>query len=98
MSPRRIYTIAPHFPFVDTLAHGIIAQIAQTGGDPVALARYHILLPTRRSCRSLREAFLRLGEGRPTLLPRMTPIGDVDEDELVLSEDLPGSPGREALS
>ncbi len=94
MSTRRVYTIPARFPFVEALAYGIITE---TGGDPVALARYHILLPTRRSCRSLREAFLRLGEGRPTLLPRMTPIGDVDEDELMLSEDLPGSPGGEAL-
>ncbi len=89
-----VYTIPANFPFVEALAHGIITE---SGGDPIALARYHILLPTRRSCRSLREAFLRLGEGRPTLLPRMTPIGDVDEDELVLSEDLPGSPGEAAL-
>lgn len=94
MSPRCVYSIPAHFPFVEALAHGIIAE---AGDDPVALARYHILLPTRRSCRSLREAFLRLGEGRPTLLPRMTPIGDVDEDELVLSDDLPGSPGGAAL-
>ena len=94
MSIRRVYSIPAHFPFVEALAHGIITE---TGGDPVALARYQILLPTRRSCRSLREAFLRLGDGRPTLLPRMTPIGDVDEDELVLADDLPGSPGAAVL-
>jgi len=94
MSQRRVYTIPAHLPFVEALAHGILAD---TGGDPVALAKHHILLPTRRSCRSLREAFLRLGGGQPTLLPRMTPIGDVDEDELVLSEDQPGSPGSAVL-
>lgn len=50
--------------------------------DPLALARMQILLPTRRACRSLREAFLRLHEGKPLLLPRMRPIGDIDEEEL----------------
>ncbi len=44
-----------------------------------------VLLPTRRACRALREAFLRQSEGRPLLLPRMAPIGDVDEEELILT-------------
>ncbi len=86
---KTVYTIGPSLPFVDTLATGVWEQ---AGGDPVRLARYYILLPTRRSCRSLREAFLRLSDGKPTLLPRMAPIGDVDEDELVLSGDANVSP------
>ena len=40
-----------------------------------------ILLPTRRSVRALREAFLRAADGKPTLLPRMAPLGDLDESE-----------------
>ncbi len=95
MSSSTLYTIPSHEPFVDALARGVMAE---TTDDPLTLAQYQILLPTRRSCRSLREAFLRLGGGLPTLLPRMTPIGDVDEDELLLSEDLPGSPAGEILS
>jgi len=76
-----VYTIAPHLPFVDTLAAGIVER---WGGDPLSLARVRVLLPTRRSCRSLREAFLRLSGGKPTLLPTMTPLGDVDEDALFI--------------
>ncbi len=53
--------------------------------DPLALTRSTIRLPTRRACRSLREAFLRQSGGRPMLLPRMIPLGDIDADELVLS-------------
>ncbi len=53
--------------------------------DPLALARVTILLPTRRACRALGEAFLRQTGGRPLLLPRMMPIGDLDEDELTLA-------------
>ncbi len=84
MAKPRIYSIPAHQPFVDALAGGIASA---AGDDPAALAGYRVLLPTRRSCRSLREAFLRLGGGQPTLLPRMTPIGDVDEDDLLLSVD-----------
>lgn len=50
-----------------------------------ALSDYTILLPTRRAVRSLREAFLRLSGGAPLLLPRMTPLGDLDEDELAIA-------------
>ena len=56
-------------------------MLAQYGGDPLALADVLILLPTRRSVRALREAFLRAADGKPTILPRMAPLGDVDESE-----------------
>ncbi|MEX2616022.1 MAG: double-strand break repair protein AddB [Alphaproteobacteria bacterium] len=78
-----VYTIPPGAPFVDALAGGILAE---TGGDPSALLDYTILLPTRRACRSLRDAFLRAGDGRAMLLPTMRPLGDVDEDEFAFHE------------
>ncbi len=77
-----IYTIPAGLSFVDVLARGILEE---AGTDPLALARTEILLPTRRACRSLREAFLRLSGGKPLLLPRMNPIGDVDEEDLSLT-------------
>ena len=40
------------------------------------------LLPTRRACRALTMAFVRQSKGRPLLLPRMTPLGDIDDDDL----------------
>jgi ATP-dependent helicase/nuclease subunit B len=82
MTLRGIYTIPAGWPFVDALAAGILDEI---GSDPAALADVIILLPTRRAVRSLREAFLRLSDGKPLLLPRMTPLGDIDEDELVIA-------------
>ncbi len=78
----RIYTIPAGCSFVETLAQGLMDQ---AGNDPLSLARIQILLPTRRACRSLREAFLKITEGKPLLLPRMHPIGDVDEEELSLT-------------
>ncbi|WP_142849049.1 double-strand break repair protein AddB [Telmatospirillum sp. J64-1] len=81
MSPT-VYSIPPGLPFVDELARGVMEQ---AGHDPLALASHLILLPTRRACRSLREAFLRLSKGKPLLLPRMLPLGEVEEEELAIS-------------
>lgn len=75
----KIFTIPAGTAFLDALAAGILDR---HGGDPAALAAVQILLPTRRACRALGEAFLRVTDGAPVLLPAMTPIGDIDEDEL----------------
>src|SRR5688572_7967600 len=85
MAPH-IYTIAPDRPFLATVAEGVIALAA---GDPLRLPQMTVLLPTRRAVRSLREAFLRLtaeggDPGAPLLLPRLRPIGDLDDDEIGL--------------
>jgi len=79
-----VYTLAPNLPFVDALAAGLWARVE---GDALALSRITVLLPTARAVRSLREAFLRLSGGRPILLPRMAPLGDVDSDEITLMLD-----------
>jgi len=76
-----IFTIPIHLPFLDNLVAGLHAEI---GDDALALSRITIFLPTRRACRALREAFLRASEGRALLLPRMRPLGDLDDDELAL--------------
>jgi ATP-dependent helicase/nuclease subunit B len=76
-----IFTIPLHLPFLDTLVAGLRAEI---GDDALALSRVTIFLPTRRACRALREAFLRASAGRALLLPRMRPLGDLDDDELAL--------------
>ncbi|MDP6803726.1 MAG: double-strand break repair protein AddB [Rhodospirillales bacterium] len=78
----RIFTIPPSHGFVDALAAGILRG---AGADPFALARMRVLLPTRRACRSLRDAFFRASGGHATLLPNLTPIGDLDEDEIAIS-------------
>ena len=85
--PPHIYTIASDRPFLATLAHGLLGL---AGGEPLMLTRISVLLPTRRAARSLREAFLRLtaegsDPGAPLLLPRLRPIGDLDEDAVALA-------------
>lgn len=79
----RIYSIDSGVAFVDMLAARLIDH---TKGDPLALAEMRILLPTRRACRALSDAFLRLSDGGTVLLPRMTPLGDIDEEELAIAE------------
>jgi ATP-dependent helicase/nuclease subunit B len=73
-----LYTIDAASGFLDGLAAGLL-DVA--GGDPAALTRLTVYLPTRRAARSLREAFLRAHGGQPMLLPRLQPIGGLDEDE-----------------
>ena len=77
-----VFTIPANVAFVDALAEGILAD---TAGDPLALAAITVLLPTRRACRSLREAFLRLSDGKPLLLPRLTPLNDMDDEEALFT-------------
>jgi ATP-dependent helicase/nuclease subunit B len=79
-----VVTIEAHLPFLDTLAARLRAMAA---ADPLALSDMTVLLPTRRACRSLGEAFLRAGNGQPLLLPRLRPVGDLDLDELAFLSD-----------
>ena len=97
MSPRArhkgrpaLYTVPPDLPFVDALAGGLLAGRAAPfdRDDPLALSRVTVLLPTRRACRALHAAFLRQAPGEALLLPRILPLGDLDEDESG-----PGGPG-----
>ena len=69
-------TIAPTSPFADTIA---ALWLAACGHDPVRAGDGLILLPTRRSARTLADSFLRLMPGGAMLLPRMAAIGDAEE-------------------
>ena len=79
-----LFTIPAGAPFADLLVRGLLARV---GDSPDALADALVLVPTRRAIRALREAFLRVSEGRSLLLPRMEAIGDIDDDELLLTRE-----------
>ncbi|MBU6235978.1 MAG: PD-(D/E)XK nuclease family protein, partial [Alphaproteobacteria bacterium] len=91
----RVFTIPPTQSFVDALAKGVLAR---HGADPMALASVTILLPNRRACRALREAFLRETDGAPLLLPSIRPIGDVEEEALYLGASDPAAEVPPAIS
>ncbi len=90
-----VFNIPAGVSFVDRLAQTML-DWAQD--DALSLSQYLVLLPSRRACRSLREAFLRLTDGAPLILPRMQPIGDVDDEglDVLLSATLAEQPDAPA--
>jgi ATP-dependent helicase/nuclease subunit B len=101
-----LHHIPAHLPFLDCLAAGVLAEAG--GEDPARLSRVTILLPTRRSARALRTAFLKAAvapEARGTgmqalLLPRMRALAGLsteDADELALPALLDLPPAVEPL-
>lgn len=79
---KNIFNIPASLPFAKTLAQTLLKQ---TQAQKEQLSRILILLPTRRACRVLQDSFIELHDNKPLLLPRMQPIGDLDEEELSLS-------------
>ena len=90
-----LFTLAPDRPFLDALAQAWLDRAGT--GDPLAPARGLILLPTRRAARALAEAFLRVSDGRPLLLPRITALGALDEAPLALAGVLDLPPAIEPM-
>lgn len=88
-----LFQIPPHVPFLDAIA---AAWLARTD-DPLARSEGLILLPTKRAARSLAEAFLRLSDGAPLLLPRITALGALDEAPLALAGALDLPPAVEPM-
>ena len=74
------FTIPAGQPFAHDLAQGIL-DLCPTADE---LARAHLLLPSHRMVKTLRDAFLQKLDGTPKLLPKMQAIGDLDADEPLL--------------
>ncbi len=84
----RVFTIPAGARFLPTLADALLSgrlgALADPNEDPLALADIRIFLPTRRAARALGDALVaRLGSGG-AILPLIRPIGDIDEDDLLL--------------
>ncbi len=93
-----LYDIPAQLPFLDCLAAGVLDQLR--GHSPERLSRVTILLPTRRSARALRAAFLQAARGEALLLPRMRALAGLsteDADELALPGLLELPPAVEPL-
>jgi ATP-dependent helicase/nuclease subunit B len=95
----RLFTIAPDVPFLRALARAILVggfpSPDTPAPGPLDLPRWTIYLPTRRAARALTQAFLEEGGSTSRLLPRIRPLGDVDEEELAFAEPLPGAGGED---
>ena len=77
-----IYNISAGESFVDVIARRFLEQYRD---NPKELSQVMFLLPTRRACQSLTEVFLRYHKSHPIILPKITPIMDVEEDEIFLT-------------
>jgi ATP-dependent helicase/nuclease subunit B len=103
MAPRtpRLFTIPASAPFLPVLIRALMAGEVVPGfpasRDPLALANATLFLPTRRACRLARDVFLEALDTDAAVLPRILPIGDVDEDELVFAEAATGPLALSAL-
>src|SRR5262247_4553358 len=86
----RVFTIPASTPFVPTLIRALIDGTLVPGfpaaRDPLALAQATLYLPTRRACRLARDLFLDVTGESAEILPRIVPIGDVDEDEIAFTQ------------
>jgi ATP-dependent helicase/nuclease subunit B len=95
-----IYSIPAGTPFLPSLADAVLAgafgPIPGLAENPLALADVTILVPTRRAARALANVFAARSSGM-TVLPRIRPIGDVDEAEHLLAPDAGDSLDRLAL-
>src|SRR5258708_37321527 len=98
---KRVFSVAPGAPFlptlVDALLGGLFGPIPGLGKDPLALAAVTILVPTRRAARALGDLFLARAANGVTVLPRIKPIGHVDEEEHLLAPSHETSARRHAL-
>jgi ATP-dependent helicase/nuclease subunit B len=89
-TPANVFTISASAPFLPTLIDALMAGDLVPGfpakGDPLALTAATIYLPTRRAARLARLTFLDALKTDAAVLPRIVPIGDVDEDEILFAE------------
>jgi ATP-dependent helicase/nuclease subunit B len=99
----RVFTIPASVPFLPTLIRALLDGRLVPGfapardSDPLALASATIYLPTRRACRLARDMFLDVSGMEAAILPRIVPIGDVDEDEILFDQAATGAVATHAL-
>src|SRR5262245_42556049 len=97
----RLLTIPPSAPFLPTLIRALMAGELVPGfpaeKDPLALASATIYLPTRRACRLARDLFLETLSLDAAVLPRIVPLGDIDEEEFAFAEAAAGPLAAMAL-
>jgi ATP-dependent helicase/nuclease subunit B len=91
----RLYTIPADADFLASLVAAIDRGDLPLPGGAVPLAHelphWTILVPNRRAARALSEAFLTASPHAARLLPRIRPIGDIDEESPgVIGTALPG--------
>lgn len=82
---RNVFTISPGAPFlatfVDAFLGGEVISSLSRDSAPLDFARATIYVPTQRAGRALAAEFARAFDKRASLLPRILPLGGLDEQE-----------------
>lgn len=76
-----LFTVPIEKPLLEIVARRALALADED--NPLKLADSLVLLPNRRSCLAITRLFGALAEGRTLFLPRIRPIGEPDELELM---------------
>ncbi|PWB80106.1 MAG: double-strand break repair protein AddB [Methylocystaceae bacterium] len=85
MAPRNVFSIPPGVPFLAAFTRAlldgeIVAGLTRESG-PLALAETTIYVPTQRAGRALAAQFAAAIDAPAALLPRILPLGGLDEQE-----------------
>ncbi|MCK9914750.1 double-strand break repair protein AddB [Microbacteriaceae bacterium K1510] len=98
----RVFNIPASAPFlavlIDALRAGKLVPGFPASREPLELARATLYLPTRRACRLARDVFLDRLDGDAAILPRIVPLGDLDEDEIAFAQAATAELAETALS
>ena len=78
---KNYFTMLPNANFLNELASFVLEKYSASE----TITKLLILLPNRRACRALRDAFLDCSGGKPLLLPRIQPIGEVEDETFFLT-------------
>jgi len=87
----RVFSVPFSVPFlrsvIAALIDGRLVEGFEARNDPARLAEATLYLPTRRAVRVAREVFLEELKSDAAVLPRIVPLGDIDEDELAFADE-----------
>ncbi len=86
----RVFSIPPGAVFLDTLAEALLDGALVPGFSradaPLGLAAATIYVPTRRSARAFAAVLAQALGGPAALLPRIVPLGALDDSELLFED------------
>src|SRR5262245_55117150 len=87
----RVFSVPVSVPFlrsvVAALIDGRLVEGFEARSNPARLADATLYLPTRRAMRLAREVFLDELQTDAVILPRIVALGDIDEDELIFTDE-----------
>ncbi len=86
----RLFSIPPAAPFLSTLVNALLSGELidgfTPGSDALALSNVTIYVPTRRAARALQAEFVARIDRNALLLPRILPLGDIEEDQFIFEQ------------